>query len=755
MKVIKIWFKNPKFCYKCLLLLLIGLICACNPSDIASTGTIQAADRSTATFTPSVSAPAASPPAPEGTLALQPTPKRQATPKAITSTPTQTPETNSIEIAGSHPQAVDLETGRIYTHGRVNGVEKTLVLAWIDESLLTTYDLVGELAVDGGHGWLYIDQGVEGLAVVNSRNEQLHMVISLPASHRPIPPQADPVSGQVIAFRDNVAFIIDPQSGSIVDTLAQKSIEFESNLSGGQRFEESEPEIEWAVYDPEARILYLATLVDTHSQSIGSFNVYMIVSYDLTSKMEIARKSSIIPSATAFNGYLYQLNTSVLVGGNVTWREVWREGKPWLSLHGLYNVGPIDFDPTRSRLYEVTFDPGSLRVYDADTMALTMLLPRPMAGTFEGYDPNNDALLFRVEGNLQSWPVGAVQAPTPEPLTHTAVPTTPVQSLTISPGWSADQTLFGFWASPAGADNDTYYCSINGQPGTPLYISRDGGQTWGQPVSGLRGSCEKFTSLAVSPSYVTDQTLLAGVLGLGIFKSTDGGRLWLPSGTGLTQMGVSKILLSPDFANDPTAFALTADTRDLFRSTDGGSTWQPLDIQSIEETEWEAAALSPEFATDRTLMGIIYNSTIQQDEVYISHDGGDRWEMVGQIPGGSYLQPLSLAPLFEKWQTVFAVRQENLYRSTDGGRHWQAVLTNVNQAQDLIYAPDIESNRPVFLWTNEKILGSGDGGQTWAEIELPDKIVPKALTISPNFTEDGLLFVGTADGQVIAVETKR
>jgi hypothetical protein len=35
---------------------------------------------------------------------------------------------------------------------------------------------------------------------------------------------------------------------------------------------------------------------------------------------------------------------------------------------------------------------------------------------------------------------------------------------------------------------------------------------------------------------------------------------------------------------------------------------------------------------------------------------------------------------------------------------------------------------------------------------LPTGITPSALAISPDFAQDGLLFVGTADGQVIALD---
>ena len=50
------------------------------------------------------------------------------------------------------------------------------------------------------------------------------------------------------------------------------------------------------------------------------------------------------------------------------------------------------------------------------------------------------------------------------------------------------------------------------------------------------------------------------------------------------------------------------------------------------------------------------------------------------------------------------------------------------------------------------IYRSIDGGMSWEEVELPVKMLPTALAISPTFDQDGLLWLGTADGRVISLE---
>jgi photosystem II stability/assembly factor-like uncharacterized protein len=155
----------------------------------------------------------------------------------------------------------------------------------------------------------------------------------------------------------------------------------------------------------------------------------------------------------------------------------------------------------------------------------------------------------------------------------------------------------------------------------------------------------------------------------------------------------------------------------------------------------------------------------QINELRLSRDGGNHWERVGDVPGSQGIILLSLAPSFAKWRVLFAYgSNDTLYRSGDGGVSWTAVLSTAEAySAQLVYAPDIEVNRPVFLLTTKgyyeeplslqgTLYRSGDGGLTWRAVQLPEGGTPTALAISPNFAQDGLLFVGTVDGRVLAVE---
>ena len=261
--------------------------------------------------------------------------------------------------------------------------------------------------------------------------------------------------------------------------------------------------------------------------------------------------------------------------------------------------------------------------------------------------------------------------------------------------------------------------------------------------------------------------MLVALIGNGTFRSTDGGKLWQPSSRGQESMAVVEILLSPGFARDQTAFSQAryveeGGSRSLYRSTDGGATWMRL------QADLDKVTLSPDFEQDGIPMGLRWDH-----QVVISRDRGETWQPLGTGPEGVWFGELSIAPLFDRWQVVFAFSGRNVYRSADGGRSWDEVSPVGDDAfshypKQIVYGPETEMGRLLFLVTAKPIYGrqdnipavtyegalyrSIDGGMSWKEVDLPVDLVPTALAISPTFEQDGLLWLGTTDGRVISLE---
>lgn len=637
----------------------------------------------------------------------------------------------------SPPMVVDSEAGRLYMPATIDGAQRIVALAADDGQLLETYGISGTFAVDGARGWLYVDRGGAGLTVLDVGTGAQVVSVPLPGESYGVFPQADLASGQVLVFRENLVYIVDPVAGSVVDTIAFDIPKDEGDcrlLSGPLPIFQS-------AYDDGHRLLYLGFL----TYVCTPWYMQTIVSYDLDEGVEVAREDyPMFPYITAADGYLYG-SANWRLGSGSYW--AWRDGQPWFEAGDCWGAGSManfHYDANRGRVYGSTGD--LIRVFDAATMVLLFHTTPPAEGHMVGYDARTDQLYFLSDGKLQVVPASAIQPLSPEPVEQHDPPGTAVWRLEVSPHWSQDQTLFGLWG-------DDRSCFVLGGSGGSLYRSVDGGRTWGKPVGGLRGICDGVSSLAISPGYAQDQTLLAGLAGSGLFKSTDGGRLWLPASAGLPSMYAKDIQFSPAFERDQTAFVLVSpfSSSFLYRSTDGGASWQSLGI------ELATFEVSPEFDRDGVLMGASCGA--DSSRVFLSRDRGDTWEQVGQIPFAvssiDCVTMLAVAPSFDEYQVAFAFGHRTLYRSVDGGTSWDAVLGDVASPQPvppLVFGPETEQGRRLFLVGANVIYLSEDGGQTWRTIELDMAAWVTALACSPDFVQDGLLFVGTASGQVLPID---
>jgi len=694
-----------------------------------------------ATYQPTPSATAISTPSPTAR-------PRTAAPSTATASPTVLAEPISI----SGPLQIDGAGGRIYTPCQIGGRERTCVLGTKDGALLATWEISGSLALDAGRGWLYVDRAEAGLAVVEASRGEVLRRIALPYRERPVrpiypSPQADPAAGQALAFRENVVYVIDAERGEIT-----RQIPFDVPVGDRCRQMDGPLGISWSAYDSARRLLYLDFVTYSCIPWIG----HSIVSYDMNKGAEIWRggvTSRGAEDVAPWDGYLYGIGWFRM---GVGYRWMWKDGQSLgASSHWTYPVAGLAVDAQRGLLYQGSAE--RLHVFELPDMRLAFVTALSSTGYVAGYDERTDNLYLLDEGRIRVVPAARIQRPSGQALEASAMPTTTLRSLILSPTWAEDHTLFGLWEEATLLTP----CWVFGVHGGPLLLSRDGGNSWLKPVGGLLDGCSSVQSLGVSPDYGRDGTLLANIVGLGLHRSTDGGRLWAPSSEGLGNLDVREILFSPTYAKDETVFLVASDLGFLYRSADGGRTWQYLGEHC------ESVALSPEFGEDRTLLGtwFSYPNNQKQVELRVSRDGGEQWESLGGGPAREF-KLVGLAPLFAKWRVVFGYGDGTLYRSSDGGASWQGVLSAPGlEPMQMAFAPEMETNRPVFLVAREasatqpggqggRIYRSGDGGQTWAAVELAEGAVPLSVVVSPNYAQDGTLFVGTADARVVVFQDR-
>jgi photosystem II stability/assembly factor-like uncharacterized protein len=287
-----------------------------------------------------------------------------------------------------------------------------------------------------------------------------------------------------------------------------------------------------------------------------------------------------------------------------------------------------------------------------------------------------------------------------------------------------------------------------------LYKSEDDGESW-VLISSELPSGQDMVSVAFSPHYASDQTLLAGFstwnLGRGVYKSTDGGQSWRLASRGLSDLQVQGVA----FAADGTAFARTL-RHGLFKrrpepvegSTDGGNRWIAVEKPQLDRPtnrRVTALAISPGYAADGTLfLGL---DEMDRHVVLKSTDGGQSWEEVLNRTA----QLLAVSPDYAHDRTVYAVLSgAGLMRSTDGGETWQAANTGLvyedTALSDLVLSPSFAEDKTLYaLFGGEGIphlYRSTDGGDNWKV--FGEDIPISAFALLP----DGDLLLGTVYGSV-------
>ncbi len=641
---------------------------------------------------------------------------------------------------------VDSQHGRLYALAVAgfDGAQRIAVFAARDGRLVAIYENGGPLALDATGGRLFVDRGAAGLVVLEAATGKTLQSFVVPdpgeLAENLVAPQFDPATGQVLVFRGHTVYALDGDTGQVA-----RAVEFDLRPQDNCRSpHDMQLPIVRTFYDQANRFLYLDFTTYVCTPYIG----YTNVSYDWANGAEIARQGSTPYQGLAAGRRFYAQNW-YRFGIGALWTE--RDGHPEPVSTGWSDGGTFQLDARRGRLYQRAV--GGLRVFDADDLRLLAVVPQTLDGALAGFDEATDQLYFVAGQVVRGWPARQTETPATAPMLAATPPGDPVRVIVPSPGWSQDKTLLGVWAPPWPETG----CYVYNQTGGPLLLSEDGGQGWQRPQAGLPGVCG-ISALALSPDYANDRTVLAGVKGYGIFVSHDGGKSWQPAGAGLPHVAVHAVAFSPGYAVDRIAFAIVQESG-LQRSVDGAASWQTLDTARPATL----LALSPEFDRDGT--AALYAAG-EPALLQFSQDGGEHWRTLeARLPGNGDLRLISLAPAYARWQVMFALDSAgDLYRSADGGQGWQRVLVtgSVNAERSQIVYGSNEEQRPVFLLVSGvryegesqvawgKLFRSTDGGQHWSAIQAGAGI-PTALAISPSFDQDGLIFVGTADGRVLSL----
>jgi len=265
------------------------------------------------------------------------------------------------------------------------------------------------------------------------------------------------------------------------------------------------------------------------------------------------------------------------------------------------------------------------------------------------------------------------------------------------------------------------------------------GAWWGGTVS----------AVALSPQFETDRLVLVATLA-GIYRSTDGGRRWQLSLSGLDDLTTQAVVFAPaGQAGGLTAFAATGQGR-LYRSQDGGASWERL--ESWKFGVISAIAVSPGYAADQTLF------VGTAEGVFRSFDQGQNWQSASFGLLDLNVLTLACAPDFTTSELLWlGTAAGGFYRSRNAGRAWRETGFGLPDSaiQCLAVSPAFVEDQTLFIGSEtDGLFRSQDGGQNWeaAGLELAGQSI-NTLALSPHFHATSLepgynktLLAGTSAG---------
>jgi photosystem II stability/assembly factor-like uncharacterized protein len=261
-----------------------------------------------------------------------------------------------------------------------------------------------------------------------------------------------------------------------------------------------------------------------------------------------------------------------------------------------------------------------------------------------------------------------------------------------------------------------------------VFVSTDGGATWKQLARGLPplplDETLSIYSLAADPS--RPGVLYAGTYERGVAKSANGGERWrIGVEPGLSDGPVALFEIHP---RRPDTFYVGLATRGdrSFRSTDGGRTWLPF-ARGIARDGLLDLAFDPA-DPDR-----LYAAN--ENGLWESRDGGEIWDQIDTAFTGRIAVSTS--------GTLLAGRNCGLSRSTDDGRTWKQVISCDLPGNDDVGVGTVElwvdPRNPRNLYAlmqadnggnsfGRFLVKSTDGGATWKTL----KGSPLLVAVAPS-----------------------
>src|SRR6266404_5460879 len=303
-----------------------------------------------------------------------------------------------------------------------------------------------------------------------------------------------------------------------------------------------------------------------------------------------------------------------------------------------------------------------------------------------------------------------------------------------------------------------------GTPGGGVWKTTNGGRVW-KPIFD-DAHVASIGAIALAPSNPDIVYVGTGeeTPGNGVYKSTDAGKTW--TNVGLTDARyITAILVDP---RDPNIVLVSArdyfqagPARGIFKTTDGGKTWNKVFFKDDRTSVVEMVA-----APDDS--NIVYAATyaLQIDpanrralgsdsQVLKSTDAGTTWQQLrgtGLPATGRGTIGLAVAP-GTSGKRVYTIINSGFFRSDDGGANWQRSTTDPRITGSTFFGKTYTDprNPDVVFVMQTSMYRSTDGGKTFESYKgAPSGEDQHVLWIDPG---DPLrMILGSDQGAIVSLD---
>ena len=286
-----------------------------------------------------------------------------------------------------------------------------------------------------------------------------------------------------------------------------------------------------------------------------------------------------------------------------------------------------------------------------------------------------------------------------------------------------------------------------------VYRTTDGGKTWKQVLT--RGKDAGAVDLAFDPS--NPRVIYAafwqvrrnpyhfdsGGPGSGLFKSTDGGDTWtdISRAPGMPRGVLGRIGVTVSPVNPERVWAVVeAEDGGVFRSDNAGRTWTKTNEQSIlRQRAWYYSHIFADPANADTVYALNVGA-------YKSIDGGRTWQAFRPPHGDNHA--LWIAP--DNPQRMIEGNDGGATITSDGGRTWSSVM---NQPTAQFYRVALDNDFPYHIYgaqqdnttvrTASRTAGGGITEADWYDVGGGE-----SGWIAPDPKDSEIVYAGSYDGLI-------